>query len=441
MIKTDVEKQPNGFRAIRLGELPKEWQVVKLSDAVKFSRKPRGLSIGTDSEIPFIPMEYIPCEQVYARRYDLKKLKEIKSGTFFTRGDLLLAKITPSFENGKQCVVADLPSEFGYATTEVWPLHQTEKSSILYIHHYLKRPDVRASIASMMEGSTGRQRVPKAVLQNLDVALPPVPEQQNIAAVLGVVQKAKEKTEEVIRATKDFKKSLMKHLFRHGPVPVKDVESVSVMETDVGLIPREWKVVPLREVAELITKGSSPAWQGFQYCKRGVVFIRSQNVGPGKLELSGLVHLPVEFNQSQARSVIQTGDLLVNIVGASIGRAAIASDSVDGGNLNQAVALVRLKTKVEPYFVMSFLLTYAGQAQLHRQKKEIARANLSLQDIGNLAIPLPPRHTQRKVCRILSAMDSKIDAEEKKEEALGALFRTLLYNLMTGKVRVTHLEL
>ena len=66
-----------------------------------------------------------------------------------------------------------------------------------------------------MEGTTGRQRLPRHVLEHMKIPLPPLPEQKKIAAVLSAIQEAKEKTEEIIKATKELKKSLMKHLFTY----------------------------------------------------------------------------------------------------------------------------------------------------------------------------------------------------------------------------------
>ena len=124
---------------------------------------------------------------------------------------------------------------------------------------------------------------------------------------------------------------------------------------------------------------------------------------------------------------------MINIVGASIGRAAVVNDIVEGGNINQAVAIVRLKQGVEPFFVMTFLLTAGGQFQLHKQKKDIARANLSLQDISNLLIPLPSVSEQAETVKILQACDTKIAALEQEAARLDELFHAMLDELMTGK--------
>jgi len=213
-------------------------------------------------------------------------------------------------------------------------------------------------------------------------------------------------------------------------------------QTEIGEIPESWEVVRLGEIAELITKGSSPNWQGFDYCDSGVLFVRSQNVGPGELLLSEMAYLPEEFNRKERRSILRPGDVLINIVGASIGRAAVADSRLHGANINQAVALVRLTpNSLNPFFLMSFLLSQAGLNQMHRQKKEIARANLSLEDVGSFLVPVPSRIEQDEIATALEAVGKRLLTAEQRRDSLKSLFSSMLHLLMTGQVRVSHLEL
>ena len=80
---------------------------------------------------------------------------------------MIVAKITPSFENGKQAILSELPADFGYATTEIWTLHpKNEKAIVEQLYNYLKITSIRRDLASKMEGTTGRQRLPRYVLEN-----------------------------------------------------------------------------------------------------------------------------------------------------------------------------------------------------------------------------------------------------------------------------------
>jgi type I restriction enzyme S subunit len=274
------------------------------------------------------------------------------------------------------------------------------------------------------------------LLKDRFIVAPPLPEQRAISEVLRTVQRGRGATEKVIAATRQLKVSLMKHLFTYGPVPLDLADRVSMFESDLTPWPDHWPEKRLGDCVSLITKGTSPNWQGYEYAEGGVVFVRSQNVGWGNLELSGLAYLPEAFNATHRSSIIREHDVLVNLVGASIGRVAVASKAIAGGNLNQAVGIVRMKPILLPEFVASFLLGEAGQIQFRRQRKEIARANISLQDLRNFTVPIPPIAEQREIVAQLTAVDARLEAEEKRRAALDALFKSLLHHLMTGKLRL-----
>jgi type I restriction enzyme S subunit len=154
-------------------ELPEGWRWIQIKEAFAFTRKPRDLQIRAYAQVPFVPMEAIPIGTVYFDQYVLKSQDELTSGTYFEPGDILLSKITPSFENGKQGIIAELPAPFGIATTEVIPLRGIPGvSDKLFLFYYLLRHDIRTELAGKMEGTTGRQRLNKSALENLEIPLP-----------------------------------------------------------------------------------------------------------------------------------------------------------------------------------------------------------------------------------------------------------------------------
>jgi type I restriction enzyme S subunit len=207
-----------------VGKIPKSWKVVKLGEVYEFTKKPKNIVLSDFESIPFIPMEFISEEKVDIEKYDLKPNKKIKSGTFILKGDLIVAKITPSFENGKQGIVEDIPLDFAYATTEVWPLHGKKNvSSTLYLFYYLKKPDVRNEIAGKMEGATGRRRVPKSVLENLKIPFPSYHEQQQIAHILNRLDKKIEAEEKRKQVLKELFKTML-HKLMCGEIRLKEVE-------------------------------------------------------------------------------------------------------------------------------------------------------------------------------------------------------------------------
>ncbi len=173
-----------------IGEIPESWNIIQFGEAVIFTKKPRDLRYSEYDKIPFVPMELIPIAKLSSEEFILKTNDELKSGTYFEPDDILLPKITPSFENGKQCIIKKLPTPFGIATTEVIPIREVEGvSDISYLFYYLLLPNVRISLAGKMQGTTGRQRLSKDALVNLQIPLPPLPEQRAIAAVFQAIDK------------------------------------------------------------------------------------------------------------------------------------------------------------------------------------------------------------------------------------------------------------
>jgi len=211
------------LKETEIGLIPEDWEVVKLGEVVDFSRKPKNLKIKEDEEIPFIPMELIPDSGKYAN-WLIKKFSEISSGTFILKDDIIVAKITPSFENGKQAIVTNLPKEYGYATTEIWAFHPMTNNVIRdYIFEYLRIPKIRRDLAAKMEGTTGRQRVPQNALVNLFIPLPPLQEQKKIAEILTAIDKKLEVEENKKKALEELFKSMLHNLMT-GKIRVKDLE-------------------------------------------------------------------------------------------------------------------------------------------------------------------------------------------------------------------------
>jgi type I restriction enzyme S subunit len=197
-------------------ELPNGWQIVAIGDVYQFTKKPRGLTTGNGATIPFLPMDMIPIGRSEVSVYEERPVAQLGSGTYVENGDLLVAKITPSFENGKQAIVR-WDQDFGFATTEVIPVQPIAGvSDIRYLANLLLHPSIRADLAGKMEGATGRQRLSKEVLGNRLVPLPPLPEQRKIAAVLNLVQRTIEQQERLIALTTELKKALMHKLFTEG---------------------------------------------------------------------------------------------------------------------------------------------------------------------------------------------------------------------------------
>ena len=164
-------------------------------------------------------------------------------------------------------------------------------------------------------------------------------------------------------------------------------------------IPSNWEWCRLCQLTELITKGSSPKWQGVSYTDKqnGILFITSENVGVEELLLSKEKYIGSEFNAMHPSSILRKGDLLTNIVGASIGRTAkFTLDALDS-NINQAVCIIRLVDLELSDYLVKYLNSVVSIDMMTNKSVDSTRANLSLTSVSNLLVPIPPLAEQERI--------------------------------------------
>jgi len=157
--------------------------------------------------------------------------------------------------------------------------------------------------------------------------------------------------------------------------------------------------VTLKSVCYPITSGATPL--GSRYTNVGVPFLRVQNIkDDGSVDLSDLLFVSNDFAKTIKRAVVQNGDLLLVIVGATIGKCSVARGIKSLTVPNQAIARIRLKEDagMSVDFLQAFLSSPAGQIQIGALKRPVAQGNLSLTETGLIRVPMLPLETQQKIC-------------------------------------------
>jgi type I restriction enzyme S subunit len=204
-------------------------------------------------------------------------------------------------------------------------------------------------------------------------------------------------------------------------------------------LPQGWMWCRLGEICSNITKGSSPNWQGVKYVEnpaKGILFITSKNVDKFKIDLTVTTYVEEKFNEIEPRSILKKGDLLTNIVGASIGRTALY-DLDTLANINQAVCILRIEHTL---FDKSLLLLLMNSDFITRQMFEMqfapGRANLSMGDIAKFLIPLPPIVEQQRIVAAVERLLGRVTALEQEvlqqQETLGRLMQSALREVFGG---------
>lgn len=273
------------------------------------------------------------------------------------------------------------------------------------------------SLIHQAHGGVGLKHVTKGAVDALEIPLPPLAEQKRIAAILDAADALRAKRREALAQLDALLQSTFLTLFGD---PVTN--------------PMGWKVVLLGKTANRITKGQSPNWQGFNYQESGALFVTSENVREGHLDISKPKFVPLEFNQKLKSSQLRVGDLLINLVGASIGRSCLFTGYLGPANVNQAVGIVSIDDPVLTNYIVQLLQTQQGQTLLTGRIVEAARANVSLANLRELPLPLPPLPLQQKFAAIVESVERQKAAQRAHLAELDALFAALQHRAFRGEL-------
>jgi len=399
------KEQMNGFKETEIGLVPKEWEVVRLEKDAKISSggsAPQGTQY-FKGENPFIRVQHLEQECDEIKNWDLITGEAVKKYKLklYAKGTIVFPKSGASVYLEKRAMLpidAYIVSHLCAITSDNKELDQK------FLFYNLKH------IKLSKEKADSYPTLNLSEVKKVKIPLPPLPEQKKIATVLSAVQEAKEKTEEVIKATRELKKSLMKHLFTYGPVPVEEAEKVPLKETEIGLVPEEWEVVCVGHVA---------------YVKYG----KANPKETGNIPIIGSGGIYSCTNKPLV-------DYPTIIVGRK-GTAGKAWLSLKPCYPSDTTFYLEWKKDIN----VSFLFDYMVLNPLSGEHAKTTLPSLQKTDLENFLIPYPPIPIQQKIADMLSSVDQKIEAEENKKKALEELFKTMLNNLMKAKIRVNHLEI
>lgn len=213
----------------------------------------------------------------------------------------------------------------------------------------------------------------------------------------------------------------------------RNENSPGYKKTKAGWIPKEWECYKGLDITKMIGKGASPKWQGFNYSSSGMLFITSENVRDGYLDINAPKYLPLEFHLKLKRTQIQKGDLLINLVGASIGRSCLVTKDLGPANVNQAVSVFRIREGICREYVAYFFQTSSTINRIIGMQVDAARPNISLTDLRNFFVPLPPLPEQKKVAEILSTWDEAINHTRKVIDTKKRHKKALMQRILTGR--------
>ena len=339
----------------------------------------------------------------------------------FKVGDTLFAKITPCPENGKVAFVSELPGTIGLGSTEFIVLSPREETDPRFLYHLVCSHPVRGHCIARMEGSTGRQRIPDDVFVNrLTVPIPPSSEQADIARVLDAVDTAIERTREAVKRARACEQSVLEEAF-----------------CNLAAEPRR-----LGEFTVNVRYGTSKA---FNDKSLGNAALRIPNVVGNRLVLDDVAYVELPSSEVE-RLRLDDGDLLLvrtNGNPSYVGRSVVFRRP-DARVWLYASYLIRVRMQKEllPDFVNVFLGLERGRRELLRRVTTSAgNHNINSNSIRLIQLPVPLSwDMQAEIVELARRFRLLIDSLEAKARALSNLKRSLMHDLLTGRIRVRSVD-
>ncbi|MGC8968755.1 MAG: restriction endonuclease subunit S [Thermus sp.] len=403
---------PEGYCLTELGPLPAEWRVVRLGEVFdEVVERVKDSNVLNAANLPVLSLTKNEGLILQSERFEKRIATDDVSDYKVVRKGYIVYNPYVIWEGA----IHILDKYEAGIVSPVYPVLRSKEdvADPYFLDAWLRTPPAIAAYNRFAAGAVNRRRaIRKRDFWQIAIPLPPLPEQRAIAHVLRTVQRAKEATEGVIAALRELKKSLMRYLFTYGPVPVAQADQVPMQETEIGPLPAHWRVVTF-ETSITRQRFRVGKLQQRDYKPTG----RYPIIDQGQQFIAGY---------TDRKDLIYQGPLPVMIFGDH----TRIWKFVDFPFVCGADGTKILLPNTEIFDPVCLFYAY--------QRIEIPSRgyNRHYSLLRDKFIPLPPLSEQQEIARILQAVDRKIEAEERRKQALEALFKTLLHDLMTARRRL-----
>jgi type I restriction enzyme S subunit len=224
LVKTNCEYLPF---------IPKNWKLVKMKRIARFNpTKNEFVNTPEDQKVVFLPMEKISVNGTIDCSECLPYGQLKKGYTYFAKNDVVVAKITPCFENGKGAFLDKLETAFGFGTTELIVMRPSQEIHGVYLRQLTNTRSFLQEAAGYMQGSAGQKRIPDNFIKNRLVAIPPYEEQLKLLEILDDRRKKHESVISKARTEINLIQEFLTRLITDAVTGKIDLRSIPIEPTE-----------------------------------------------------------------------------------------------------------------------------------------------------------------------------------------------------------------
>lgn len=395
-----------------IGQVPEHWKIAQIKRISALNPRKSTLSEEKDSLCTFLPMEKLRTNAVTLD--ETRPIHEVYDGySYFCDGDILIAKVTPCFENGNIAVANGLVNGIGFGSTEINVLRVNGKGHNRFLYYRLQEEQFRTIAKSEMRGTGGLKRVPTDLFESFTIGLPDTDEQATIAATLdqetACIDALIEKKTRFIELLKEKRQALITHAVTKGLDPNVKMKDSGVEW--IGQMPEHWDVKPFFAlVTELNRKNVGLAETNILSLSYGNIIQKPETRNMGLT--------PESYETYQ---IVESGEIVFRFTDLQNDKRSLRSAQVtQRGIITSAYMAVKPHSIDSTYF--AWLMRSYDLCKVFYAMGGGLRQSLKFEDVRRLPVLIPPVDEQSEITNTINARTARIDAlVEKTEQSITLL--------------------
>ena len=402
---------------------------MRLKDITIFS--PQYVGDNIDGDVSFVPMESLRNGTIDYKTIPLLKAKG--KYTYFGNQDLLIAKVTPCFENGNIAIARNLLNGIGFGSSEIFVLRPNKEVISQYLFYLSQSRDFQDKACATMCGVGGLKRISPLFMRTYEFDMPSIENQQRMVTYLDTKLSDIDHQVSLLTSKRDaylrLKKSIINHAVTRGLNPNVKMKDSGIEW--IGEVPEHWEVKRMKDICDYISRGSTPDYVDEDYQK----VMNQGTFSKGWIDESNIRYTKV----GKSGAHIKKGDLLMASTGGGVLGKILYFDSIDENYYADShVTIMRNSKGINS---MKFLFYHFSlrfdEINATMTKGSTNQTELQRYELLSHKVAIPPLPEQHAIATYLDDKCAKIDTIvsnlDKQISRYADLKRSLIDEVITGK--------